>query len=724
MKIKRLTATFGRLENETLRLEPGLNIIEAPNERGKSTWTAFLRVMLYGLNTRDRSANADKRRYLPWSGSAMQGVLEADTCLGDVTITRSTVRANAPMGAFSAVHTGTSEPVAGLTAAGCGEALLGVPLEVYERSAYIRQSGLAVDQNAALERRIAALITTGEEDTSYTDAADRLRRQLTRRRYNKTGLLPQAERELEELERTAAEGRTLEESCRRWEAELEAAQAQNAALTADLRRHDQADAAQAIAQVQQARVAWEAAKAEAQQAADSLGDLPDAEALQALRGSLDALEPVAEAVRTAEEREETAAQAMAHADEALAAHPLAGRTPEEAAALAAETGPRPALSPLGIALPLLAGAAAAAVTALAGGGWLAAVLGLAVLAVALAAFLLPLRGRQAAWDRQQETLDRQRQEAAEAYTILYEKAAQARTAWRDARSARDALAASFDTNLDRCLEQVRSFAPAEDLADAQRAVDTALHRQADARDARRREEAARLRWELCRDQAPQAPAGEVERPAVSREALQARLRENAAREEDLRRQLHTAQGRLQALGDPLQLQAEAEETARRREDLQREYDAIALAQEVLDRANAELQSRFSPALGEKSAEIFTKLTGGKYNKVLLNRDMAPSAQEAGGMLPRQAALLSQGTADQLYLAVRLAICQMVLPAEQAAPILLDDALVTFDDKRLAAALDYLAELGTERQILLFTCQSREARCLREASPGKFHVITL
>lgn len=724
MKIKRLTATFGRLENETLRLEPGLNIIEAPNERGKSTWTAFLRVMLYGLNTRDRSANADKRRYLPWSGSAMQGVLEADTCLGDVTITRSTVRANAPMGAFSAVHTGTSEPVAGLTAAGCGEALLGVPLEVYERSAYIRQSGLAVDQNAALERRIAALITTGEEDTSYTDAADRLRRQLTRRRYNKTGLLPQAERELEELERTAAEGRTLEESCRRWEAELEAAQAQNTALTADLRRHDQADAAQAIAQVQQAREAWEAAKTEAQQAEDSLGDLPDAEALQALRGSLDALEPVAEAVRTAEEREEAAAQAMAHAEEALAVHPLAGKTPEEAAAPPTETGPRPALSPLGIALPLLAGAAAAAVTALAGGGWLAAVLGLAVLAVALAAFLLPLRGRQAAWDRQQETLDRQRQEAAEAYTILYEKAAQARTAWRDARSARDALAASFDTNLDRCLEQVRTFAPAEDLADAQRAVDTALDRQAAAREARRREEAARLRWELCRDQAPQAPAGEVERPAVSRAALQARLRENAAREEDLRRQLHTAQGRLQALGDPLQLQAEAEETARRREDLQREYDAIALAQEVLDRANAELQSRFSPALGEKSAEIFTKLTGGKYNKVLLNRDMAPSAQEAGGMLPRQAALLSQGTADQLYLAVRLAICQMVLPAEQAAPILLDDALVTFDDKRLAAALDYLAELGTERQILLFTCQSREARCLREASPGKFHVITL
>ena len=88
------------------------------------------------------------------------------------------------------------------------------------------------------------------------------------------------------------------------------------------------------------------------------------------------------------------------------------------------------------------------------------------------------------------------------------------------------------------------------------------------------------------------------------------------------------------------------------------------------------------------------------------------------MLPRQAALLSQGTADQLYLAVRLAICQMVLPAEQAAPILLDDALVTFDDDRMAAALTCLADWGRERQILLFTCQSREAAFLRQSGlPG-------
>ena len=182
MEIKRLAATFGKLEQEQLELSPGLNLIEAPNESGKSTWTAFLRVMLYGLNTRDRSPNADKRRYLPWSGSAMEGVLEAATDLGDITLLRRTARANSPMGAFSAVYTGTAQAVTDLSAASCGETLLGVPQDVFERSAYIRQTGLAVEQSKALEQRITSLVTTGEEDTSFTGAADQLRRQLNARR--------------------------------------------------------------------------------------------------------------------------------------------------------------------------------------------------------------------------------------------------------------------------------------------------------------------------------------------------------------------------------------------------------------------------------------------------------------------------------------------------------------------------------------------------------------
>ena len=190
MQFRSLNATFGKLTHRTLTFAPGLNIVEAPNESGKSTLAAFLRTMLYGLKTNERGTLADKNRYAPWSGSAMSGTLELSAEIGDITLQRDTVRANAPMGRFSAVYTGTSAEVAQLTAADCGEQLLGIPREVYERSAFIRQSGLAIDADAELERRIAALITTGEEGASYSETVDALKKQLNARRHNKTGKIP------------------------------------------------------------------------------------------------------------------------------------------------------------------------------------------------------------------------------------------------------------------------------------------------------------------------------------------------------------------------------------------------------------------------------------------------------------------------------------------------------------------------------------------------------
>ena len=79
MRIYKMTATFGKLEHATLELKPGLNVITAPNEWGKSTWCAFLVAMLYGLDTRAKStknARADKERYAPWSGSPMAGRID------------------------------------------------------------------------------------------------------------------------------------------------------------------------------------------------------------------------------------------------------------------------------------------------------------------------------------------------------------------------------------------------------------------------------------------------------------------------------------------------------------------------------------------------------------------------------------------------------------------------------------------------------------------------
>lgn len=170
-----LNATFGRLEQHELHLHSGLNLICAPNESGKSTWGSFICAMLYGLSTRDRGLMADKNRFAPWSGAAMQGRMDILSDGRALTLQRDTRRANAPMGNFSCTYTGTGTPVEGITAQNAGEQLLGVPRDVWERSAFIGQNALAVSQSAELERRISSLITTGEEDASFTESYERLK---------------------------------------------------------------------------------------------------------------------------------------------------------------------------------------------------------------------------------------------------------------------------------------------------------------------------------------------------------------------------------------------------------------------------------------------------------------------------------------------------------------------------------------------------------------------
>ena len=49
MIIRKMTASFGMLKNDTLELGEGLNIVYAPNESGKSTWCGFIKAMLYGI---------------------------------------------------------------------------------------------------------------------------------------------------------------------------------------------------------------------------------------------------------------------------------------------------------------------------------------------------------------------------------------------------------------------------------------------------------------------------------------------------------------------------------------------------------------------------------------------------------------------------------------------------------------------------------------------------
>ena len=274
-----MIATFGKLEHAVLELEPGLNILHAPNEWGKTTWCAFLSAMLYGLDTRAKSTKdrlADKERYLPWSGIPMSGRIDLNWQGRDITIERKT-KGRTPLGDFRAYETESGLAVPELTAAGCGQMLLGVEQSVFHRSGFIRLSDLPVTQDEALRRRLNELVTTGDESGDAERLEKGLKELKNKCRYNRSGLLPQAEGRLKELEATAQQRQTLLEQCQTlsqrlgettvWRQALENHRAalQYAAAQEDLRR------------VAQAREARDASAAQLEQLEEKCANHPSRE---------------------------------------------------------------------------------------------------------------------------------------------------------------------------------------------------------------------------------------------------------------------------------------------------------------------------------------------------------------------------------------------------------------------------------------------------------------
>ena len=719
MQFHRMTAVFGRLQNETLELKDGLNILEAPNETGKSTWCAFLLSMLYGINSRERERTGfipDKSRYAPWSGGSMSGRLECRIGDQDLTITRATRRQTSPMGDFRAVYSGTGEEVPHLTGQTCGETLTGVSREVFERSAFIRQAGLPISQDAGLERRIASLITSGEEGTSYSEAADLLKKQLNRRRHNKTGQLPTLEAELLEIERLQMESVRLSRQLAEATQQSASLAAQEAELKAELEQHDLWEAA---AQ----RRALAEAEAEAVRAESSAADLrrrltedhiPEGETIGRLRGAIVNLETTRKNLEKARGEKDEAAKSLLRTETALNGSPFMGQSPDSARkAVSAVPKVRPTLwwIPL-LAFPVVLGVAYFATQ----GNLLIAV---AASNIALCAIYLFLALRKASDQKKRSaylsTFGATSQEELAAlldtYLNLYDSYEAAQSELERRSTEADTLYNMLSSNEQGLLLEIRRFAPAAfDVSTADQLLRECAVRRKAVLDAEAAAQKARVRCEILAQHTPaESPAsGDVPPPSRSREAAAADLSRTQAALAAARSSVDRLTGQLNAMGDPAVLQASSTQLKEQISLLEEEYAAIHMAMDALSSANTALQNRFSPELGRRAAEIFSELTAGKYSGVVLDRAFHLSAEPTGDPIYRDAALLSAGTTDQLYLAARLAICDLVLPKEHQVPIILDDALANFDDARCAAALRWLKQEAKHRQILLFTCHSREA----------------
>ena len=182
------------------------------------------------------------------------------------------------------------------------------------------------------------------------------------------------------------------------------------------------------------------------------------------------------------------------------------------------------------------------------------------------------------------------------------------------------------------------------------------------------------------------------------------MSELAMEQQNLQNRLGQFQGRKELLGNREALDSQLKKVRARILQLEKTYRALEIAQQTLATAKTELQRRFAPRITKSAQKILERMTEGRYHSVTMRDDFSLQSGAGQEETLHDALWRSDGTVDQLYLSLRLAVAEELTPH---APLVLDDVLVRFDDSRMRSAVAILRELAENRQVILFTCQGRE-----------------
>lgn len=140
-------------------------------------------------------------------------------------------------------------------------------------------------------------------------------------------------------------------------------------------------------------------------------------------------------------------------------------------------------------------------------------------------------------------------------------------------------------------------------------------------------------------------------------------------------------------------------------DVAEHYIRVRSAATVLQWAIERYRREKQAPLLKRASQVFATLTGGSFSDLQVEFDEQDRAQLAGlrpnGGLVRVGGM-STGTADQLYLALRVASVEDYLDRADALPFIADDLFINFDDARAAAGFKVLGQLARKTQILFFT----------------------
>ena len=724
VRIERIEiGAFGCLSGVVIEPSDGINLIEADNESGKSTLAAFIKFILYGFSsTRSQSiAENERKLYIPWNGTRAFGSIVFSAPGGRFRVARAYDLPSKETVEMTDLQTGR-EVFRSLVP---GEVLLGVPEEVYQKSAYFRQLFQSKNGDESLADQVRNLVFSADERISAANAEKRLREAEAelKNRQNR-GVIPELEAQLarfraesEQAIRQNSEIRRCNEAISENGARLGEIRRIVSRLQAERGNIDGYEAFCRLRRLSEVKAEEEAAKKKYD---DAAGAFPDARIPDSafINGLIKDNAEYKSLVRDRERLEEESREAVKAFEESRRAVAVwDGQEERVKSALAREKK----LFPIFALLALLFAAAGVAFAflfdglAVAAAGAAGLFLGCAVAAavIKIKARALPAKygfeSAEALEDalselpqiERQADIDEKRTYSLKAeYGRISDRCAQAgkSIAERISRYCPEGESGTCDAaggQIDLLLERSENAKKLLSEYESRRRTRESMFEGVDIDALAKRAEGA---------VPPERTVSEVERELNFNTQKQKLL-------EEKKQELEKEKARLESgAADPALLCGKTGAAEQQLEKANRRLAAIRLALEVLEESSAYMKSTIAPKLTEYASGYFDYATAGKYPVLHLDTRMGMAVETP---LIQSLDFLSSGTKDAAYLCLRLALLRLIYQQAAVPPVILDDAFARLDDKRLETMISVITEFSQaeKAQVFMFTCTPREREAL-------------
>lgn len=179
---------------------------------------------------------------------------------------------------------------------------------------------------------------------------------------------------------------------------------------------------------------------------------------------------------------------------------------------------------------------------------------------------------------------------------------------------------------------------------------------------------------------------------------------NRLQVERLKWEIKTMEGNEEKL---LVHKSEVDKLEQKQKENDTELAAVNMALHHIKELSVTIHDTFGLKLNKVVSDMVNEVTDGKYSDIKVDEKFNLKVNHQGTYIPFER--LSAGTTQQIYLALRLAVAELLLEKENM-PLLLDDSFALYDDNRVKAAL---SKLAGRKQVILFSCHNREMQLLDE-----------